>query len=148
MVTSKPSPWLDSKFLLEGSDLDRCKWFCLFAFRGCHAIRRSSKQSCATWMRLNPMIIFIWIVNYSVSSSTESLQPYLDHIFQSMLCTAGLSCYHSGKEHVLSIEFSIDRSRTFLCFSTSQVLDFKSNSTFWHIFNRFSHTFCRFIAFL
>ena len=52
------------------------------------------------------MIIFIWIVNYLVSSSTESLQPYLDHIFQSMLCTAGLSRYHSEKEHVSS---SLDR---------------------------------------
>ena len=100
-------------------------------------------------MGLNPLIIFMHMLNDSFSSPFKRFKPYQDHIFVFVLFIVGFSRYRprNGVKLHFSIAFSIERSRNFACFWAFRYLIFENQSIFGHNINRLSYSCGLLIAF-
>lgn len=93
-------------------------------------------------MGLNPLIIFMHMLNDSFLSSYKRSELCLDHILSSCRALLGSPdiAHETGTKLHFSIAFAIKRSRTFACFCASGHLVFENHSSFEHDINRLSYS--------
>ena len=149
MVTSQPSPWLDSECFWEGSDLDRYKWFCFVFF-----ISRVSRHQEVLQAILCKMYAFKPHDHFYIDSKLLNflLNRKFSILSQSYFSLCVVHCW------VILLSFR-KGAQTFISRSSFQLIDLGFfcvfrlarfwilKSTSWHVFYRFPHTFSRFIAF-
>ena len=101
-------------------------------------------------MGLNPLIIFMHLLNESFSSLFKRFKPHQDHMFVSVLFIVGFSRYTPRNERKASLfnrVFNWEWSRNFACFCALWLLVFENQSIFGHNSNRLSYSCGLLIAF-